>query len=271
MSYQTHEASIQDSRPIYLLQMITGSLTWRYCSAPYNVTYLGFTWYKAPFTFGNISQTNELNKSGLQLVFPIDNDFASTFLGEAAPEEITTVTLYRGHEIDVAQEFIAYWKGRVLSFTSSGHDITLSCEPVFTSLRRPGLRARFQKTCRHSLYGRGCNVVAATYATSGVLNAMSGVVLRVDAAAGLPSGYLTGGMIKTADNITRYIMEHNGAYLTLLRQAKNLQPYVGDTVLLYPGCNHQLDHCGSRFSNIENYGGFPWIPQRNPLDGSSIA
>jgi hypothetical protein len=46
--------------------------------------------------------------------------------------------------------------------------------------------------------------------------------------------------------------------------------YGSQTVNLYPGCNKSMDHCINRFDNILNYGGFPWIPGKNPFGGTSI-
>jgi len=46
--------------------------------------------------------------------------------------------------------------------------------------------------------------------------------------------------------------------------------YGSLTVTLYPGCPRDRQTCNDRFNNLENYGGFDWIPSRNPFNGSSI-
>ena len=43
-----------------------------------------------------------------------------------------------------------------------------------------------------------------------------------------------------------------------------------DTVNLYPGCDHTLATCESKFSNRLNYGGMPYFPDKNPFSGTSI-
>ena len=41
----------------------------------------------------------------------------------------------------------------------SGAEATLKCEPIASSLKRPGLRARYQLLCRHVLYSSGCGAL----------------------------------------------------------------------------------------------------------------
>ena len=46
--------------------------------------------------------------------------------------------------------------------------------------------------------------------------------------------------------------------------------YGSSTVTLYPGCTKSRAVCKNKFDNLNNYGGFPWIPTKNPFGGSSI-
>jgi len=41
-------------------------------------------------------------------------------------------------------------------------------------------------------------------------------------------------------------------------------------VKIYPGCDRVRATCESKFDNLDNFGGFPWIPTKNPFGGSSI-
>ena len=45
---------------------------------------------------------------------------------------------------------------------------------------------------------------------------------------------------------------------------------VGDTIYLYPGCDRTLATCTAKFGNSANFGGFPFIPTKNPFGGSPI-
>lgn len=269
MSYNDLETSVQGGRPVLLLHLVQGTSEWRYTTANRVVTALGFNWTPTAVQLGAITQSGEMAKDTLSLKFPRGHEFASTFLSYT-PDLLTSVTLYRGHLDDPDGQFVTYWKGRVSSFKASGESLNVECEPIFTSLRRPGLRARYQRTCRHALYGRGCRLNAEDWGSVSTLTAVDGANLTVPAAASLPAGYLVGGMIRTPDGVLRYLVGHNGDIVTLLRAVKQLPDQVGSAVTLYHGCDHTRSTCQGTFNNLDNYGGFSWIPTKNPFSGSSI-
>lgn len=282
MSYASKDYSAQDGAPVHLFLFTQGLLTWRYTTAAQPVIALGYEWEPSSLTNGAVNQSNDMVKDTLSIQVPRDYSLAETFLAYV-PDTITSVTMYRGH-LTAPGEFIVYWKGRVASFKATGDSVSLECEPIFTSLRRPGLRARFQKSCRHALYGRGCRLNSEDWATSLLCTATSGANVTVPGAASLPVGYLIGGMLRSPDGVLRYIVNHVGDQVTLMRPVKSLveavaaagygrsygEYYGGVAVKLYPGCNHTTAECTARFNNLDNYGGFPWIPIKNPFGGSSI-
>lgn len=58
-----------------------------------------------------------------------------------------------------------------------------------------------------------------------------------------------------------------GTVLTLLRPA---QLPAGTVVATYPGDDHTLTTCDQKFNNAVNYGGDPFIPQKNPMGSDPI-
>jgi uncharacterized phage protein (TIGR02218 family) len=161
--------------------------------------------------------------------------------------------------------------------SASGDAVTIECENIFTSLRRPGVRARYQKKCRHALYQRGCNLNDYDFAVVATATAVDGSVITVPDLADSNfdsntqgDGYFTGGMIETATGFMRYIIDHTGDQLTLITPLSELTEDVNDSsgdavVTLYPGCDHTRGTCKDKFNNLVNYGGFPWIPGKNPF------
>ena len=45
-------------------------------------------------------------------------------------------------------------------------------------------------------------------------------------------------------------------------------PTLGQTVDVFAGCDHSLAICESKFANVINYGGFPFVPIKNPFNSS---
>jgi hypothetical protein len=267
MSYASQDVSVQDGMPIYLFQFVQGATTYRYCALPVSVSYNGYTWLPGGVIPDKFTISNDIPKDVLSLKLPIDNPLATTFLGYA-PDCITSVTVYHAQFDDL--EAVVYWKGRVSGSTASRTVVTLECEPVFSSLKRPGIRATYSRTCRHALFGRGCNLVAADYAVSATATAVNRNLVTVPLAAAV--NYL-GGTIKVPDGTVRTIMAQNGAVLTMMSRVKSLEAAIaaspsGVGVTIYTGCDHSIEACRTR-GNVGNFGGFVGIPLINPMNGTT--
>lgn len=267
MSYTDIEDSPAQGHPVELYRFALGPQRWTYTSGQTAVVYLSETYDPAPIRRSGIEQSNEINRSGMEITLPRDNPLAALFIA-APPEGVMSITLYRFHASDTATETILLWKGRVGVARLSGSELVIKCEPVATSLKRPGLRARYQLICRHALYSAGCGALAATYRVDDTVAAVSGTAVQVAAAASKPDGYFVAGMLTTANAGSRMIVGHTGVNLTLVASMPGLT--AGMDVQLYAGCDHAVATCRDRFANLANYGGFPYIPAKNPFTGDAI-
>ncbi len=265
-TYAELELSAHGGRPVELFRFVHGSTVWTYSSGP-EVAYGGETY--AAFAVGRdeMGQTKELHKSGLNVLLPRTCELSLLYL-VGNPEAVVTLTVYRLH-VGASDGPIVYWKGRVISVEWSGIEARLSCESVFTSLKRPGLRARYQRMCRHALYSAQCGADKADFDVAGTISAINAArtVLTVTAAAALEDGWFSGGMVETPTGGFLFITAHSGTTLTL---ANSCTLAVSDSVTLYPGCARNRETCKDKFNNILNFGGWPWIPSRNPFDGRSL-
>ncbi len=223
-----------------------------------------------PMKRSGIEQKNELSKASLEIDIPLEHPLALTLL-TSVTEQVMSLTVFTVRD---AGTFVA-WKGRLSGLKPGDTQLTLVFESIFTSLRRPGLRARFQRSCRHALYGRGCTLAPASFATAGTVAAIAGNVVTCAAAAAEADQFYQGGMLQASDGTYSYIIDHTGSSLTLQRVSFSLANDfavngVATAVNIYPGCDHSRDTCDTKFSNLLNYGGFDWIPSKNPMGGSSI-
>lgn len=272
MSYNSIESSANSGKPVFLYEFIQGSTTWRLTSAPYDIVWNALTWTASTVSHSEVKQTNEMSKGNLDLTFAIDDAFAAQFLGYA-PDQITTISIRRFHTGD--PDAVVYWKGRIVGSAGSNKSIKINCESIFTSLRRSGLRARYQISCRHALYMVGCNLNKSSFATAGVVSAVSGNTVTIPSIAGDAAGWRVGGMLEY-ETYLRLITAQNGGLLTLSNPIKALTDdfaISGAGVLsvnTYPGCDRTRETCTNKFANWINFGGFPWIPAKNPMGGSSI-
>lgn len=267
MSYGSYESSIDSGSPIELYEFTQGGNRWYFTSHANPIEKDNNTYLPSPMTRGKIKLTSDVMKDSLKLSFPRGDAFAGQFLG-FSPEKPTTVTILRGHITDPSEDFVVYWKGRIIGASAGGNKIDVDCESIYTSIKRPGLRARFEYNCRHVLYGGGCNLNREAFKVSSVIGGLSGGLWVTLEPTGKPDGYFTGGMLVSSQGATRFISAHVGDQLTISRPDPELE--VGEPIDLYPGCDHLKTTCKNKFNNLDNFGGFPYIPVRNPFDGSSI-
>lgn len=270
MTIDSINASVQEGSPIHLFEFLMDGQYYRYTNHPDDVEALTYTWTAAKITFGQVTVTEDINKNSLDVVFPRNHSFAISASSEQQ-DDIITLTVYRGYQND--GEWIAFWKGRVSGNQMKGDKITLLCEPVFTSMKRPGIRRKFTKHCPHVLYGRGCNLDPSDSASDALyveatVDAISadGKTLTIEETSETTDNYYRGGMVMVASGVFRFVRSNVGTLVTLSKSYDALS--VSDTVRLYPGCDRTTTTCLNRFNNLNNYGGFPYTPNNHPMDGS---
>lgn len=264
MSYAAQEASVAGGAPRELYLFTLGAARWTYTSADAAVEHLSQTYVPLPIRRSAVELSGEFARAALTIELPRDGAPATEWIA-GAPSLPCGLTLFRNHRGDA--EFITAWKGRVASVTFAGSLARLACEPVFTSLRRIGLRARYQLQCRHALYGPGCNVNNESTRVDGVILAAAGAALTVDAASTKPDGWLVGGYVRVGDE-RRIVVSHVGGSVTLAAPLVRAAP--GDAIAAFAGCDRTLATCEAKFANAANFGGFPWLPQDNPFSGDAI-
>jgi hypothetical protein len=261
-------------KKIELFRIVVEDVIWTFTSHDVNQIYDSGDgdelYVKTPIDRTEIQSNKEVTKAGVTINIPIDHPFAKYMLITYF-EQSVSMTIFE----DVNGTVSVFWKGRLASIQPSNTTLSLVFESIFTSLRRPGLRATFQRTCRFALYGKGCELDPDDFDVPATVSAISGNTLTVPEASGQPNGYYLGGMVAAPDGTLSYIIGHTGTTIVLQRISKSLIAAfaltgVGTAIKLYPGCDHSRATCHAKFNNVLNYGGFDWIPTKNPFAESIV-
>lgn len=269
MSYDTPESSVDQGQPYFLYLFDNGVTPARFCSDPVTLTKMGEDWLPSPVAHADIEQTGNIEKNSNELTFPLSDVYAKTLLTPA--NEVTSVTVWRGHHTDLSEEHRVVWKGRVVNAKSGKQNIKITVESIFTSMRRPGCRARYQRTCRHALYFAGCDLNVDDFKTAGSVSAISGLQLTVSAAALQPDGYYKAGLV-VFNGLYGWVGVHVGDKLTLIGAVDGLADYFAANgsvpIDIAPGCDLSESTCATKFGNFLNYGGFKNMSDNNPFSQS---
>lgn len=264
MSYNTQEISAAAGQPVEIYRFALGQQVWTVTSGREAIAYQAESYQPAVIRRSGIEQSSEFARNGIDLECARDFAVAQLFAA-ARPNGVVSLTVFRNHLGD--SEYITWWKGRVASVVFAGSTARIRCESIFTALRRPGLRTHYQTGCRHALFDSGCGANNQAYKLAGTVASFSGLNVTSSTFLSRASGWLTGGYLRVA-GVPRMITNHSGDTITLSAVLPGLA--VGVAFEAFAGCDRTFATCQSKFGNSLNFGGFPWIPIKNPFAGDSI-
>lgn len=269
MTYAQSETSEYGGHPIELFTFTRQGNVWRYTSADEDKNISGFVFSAYPIKSAVIEQTQQMARSPMTLTLSKQVPFLNQFRG-SPPTSVTTLMIQKYH--DGVADYQTVWLGRVTNVRFSERQAEVRCEPVFTSLKRPALRRRYQSTCPHVLYGATCGVNKSSYAVPATLSANGGTVLSSATFALYADNYFSGGYVDwdtgSGNLERRFIIGHVADDISLNLPFNDMPGNAN--IVAYPGCDHLLTTCNTKFANEDNYGGQPFYPGKNPFGGSPV-
>ena len=187
-----------------------------------------------------------------------------------------TVTVYTAYmptygdtSLGVETKFVGQWgEARKIGRTSA----EVQCQSFLFLLNQPMPKALLQSSCRWALFGAGCTLNQSAYTSVNTVGSGS-TQSTVNAATTITqaNGYFTQGIIKFTSgqnlNLSTLVKLHNGQVLSL-EPALLFPVAVGDQFQISAGCDHQIVTCQTKFNNLTNFGGTPFIP--NPENAISV-
>ena len=265
MTYEAFEVSVEGGRPVELFKFTVGSTIYRYTSSEDEQipSFDANTYFPRQITRTNPTMTQEDRRQQMSITLPTDDALATRFISIPPGQEVL-LEITRYHRGD--SNAYVVWQGRIIGagYTKSGGLCTLEGVTDEAAFSRPIPRFKYQGLCNHVLYDTGCTVNRASFKYTGTV---TGVVGNTVTVAGLlaakGANWAVGGYIDNGSNDFRMVVSQAGDVLTLLIPFETTPD--GSTVDVYAGCNHTIDVCGSKFTNSDNYGGFPFVPTYNPF------
>lgn len=265
MTYETREISTHGGAPVEYYEFVRGATRWTYTSAQANELFRSSVFEALPITRSDLETSSELGRASIKVTFPRDSEFVSEYL-ISPPSEVTTVTVYAKHQGDSESDAVVIWMGRLINLNWGKATVVLDCEPVYTSIRRLGLRRQYSRGCSHVLYGPKCRLSATDFRATGSAVSIASNSVGATSADTFGDHYYSGGYLEYDYDgrvERKMILRQTGIIVVLASIPFGLTG--GMTVRLFPGCDHTLATCRTKFLNWLNYGGFPWIPTKNPF------
>lgn len=264
MSYVSREQSEYSGHPLELYRFAMGEQQWLFTSADHEVAYGADLYQPVYVRRGGFTRGGDARKSTIEIEVSAVNDVALLFRSGWL-SGLLVVTIFRHHHGD--SDFSVLWKGRVTGCKWVGSAATLTSDSVFTLFQRAGLRRVYQVGCPHILFGQACGLNASAWKYTNAVAAVNVNQVTMTGASGFSAGYFIGGMLKAGDEY-RMIVGQSGDTLTLLDGVAGL--VAGASVTAWPGCSRSTATCSGKFNNLDNYGGLPYLPSKNPFSGDAL-
>ncbi|TDR82212.1 DUF2163 domain-containing protein [Paludibacterium purpuratum] len=163
---------------------------------------------------------------------------------------------------DTSAGSIILFTGRVSDATATRTSAALTVKSYLDLLNINMPRNLYQASCSNSLYGLGCGVNREAVAVSATAGAGS-TASTVKVATSKPDGWFNQGysLFTGGQNagLRRTIKVHASGQVLLAAPL----PYpvsAGDTMKLYPGCDHTQATCINKFGNGARWRAMPFIP-----------
>ena len=265
MAYGTHEDSAESARPVELFTFTIDTTIYRYTSAEDTVTYSAQDYLSRQIDRSKPTlSSSESGRQQMEITLPADDPVASRYIGIVPPDRVS-LQIIRYHRGD-SPNGIILWDGRIISakFEKQGSMCRLFSISSESALSRQIPGRKYQGLCNHVLFDSLCQIVKASNKYSGNVSVVSGNTLTVDGlAASEGADWAVGGTIEHG-NDKRLVTAQSGDVLTLQLPFRDTP--LSQTVDVYAGCDHTISTCLTKFTNTINYGGFPFVPTKNPFN-----
>lgn len=270
MTYAAHETSIEGGKPVEAYRFQVGATFYYYTSAMDNVTIGAQTYTALGIQRSNTADGPDVRDYDFQVTIPTANPVAQLFTS-TLPGVRVRLTVFRFHRDDTpTPEVITVFDGYVngARFEKQLKECVLAARPTISAIGRVIPPRTYQSKCNHTLYDpltcRVDDTDPAFRASAKSVSAQVGNVLMVTGLGAYASGWFKGGFVEVVGAADyRQILQDDGA-----GNLRLLYPFATTptTVNVFAGCAHRIDVCKSKFDNVINFGGFAFVPKKNPYN-----
>jgi|GEM_PF-5803044 uncharacterized phage protein (TIGR02218 family) len=266
-SFSTHLSGTTHSTvELYKISAVGMSL-FTYTDSKESVNYLGIEYTPYPIKRGKIAFSTDL----------MVDQTVITMAKNWGVDRGIDINLFSGADLSITRvnkdnpnvDNLLMFDGEVADIVTNFETIEMRSQTLdFLNFEIP--RREVQVSCNWKLYDKYCAVGLTLFQTAGTIDetAFLGRELVSTTFSGQTNDYYTQGFIQmtSGDNINlrRNVSSHTGLTITVVPNF----PYAVDefdNFKISPGCRKDIIDCETKFSNLINYGGFPYTPKQDDI------
>ncbi len=267
------EVSIEASAPREGIEFILPSETFRVATGVRDEMFGDDLYEASPGRRDEVGISMSSDPRAMVVTLPMIHPLCRRYMVSGVPPRQIFVNVWRKQSVSGVVEKV--WCGYATSLAPEGNvgKINVPSQLGETGLRRlPTISAG--KACPHVLYDDNCRVVRGDFKVTTNVTTFNGRTINVDVAPGtMDNDWATWGELVHVDSGERMtiqsqttVVDITGTHLVIIIQAPIVELGAGDAIDIYAGCAHTIEVCDSKFSNPQNYGGFPLMPSYNPFE-----
>lgn len=284
MTYIAQEESVEDGQPIELFRFSNIEEVFTYSNGQFETVFNAKTYVPIAISRSDPDLQSVTSQRNLIVTVPADNAFVQRYVS-TVPASIDDFKLFRQHTTDGGTpETVTYFSGQVVSVAFKDKIAEITIENFGSILDRLVPQQTSRNPCNHILYDSKCGVTDTSFAITGVVTTISGDGLELTLDTGsntIPDTgleltaqlnsdptFFNGGFLARSNielRMVRAVVNDMGnkATITVLFPLQTID--TGVALTMFAGCDHQLPTCIDKFDNVDRYGGFPFIPEKNPF------
>lgn len=237
------------------------SENWYYTDGDVSLVFGGNTYISVTLKRGLAKYDSQLEVTTMEVTAQYAETPVIEFIANN-PIDTVWIQISKLHRDQDPLEASVVFVGQVKGVSFKGVQATASCVGFEHFLKMSVPVFRYQLTCNHSVFDANCGLAKAGYkTTTNVTVSADGRTLTSADFGSEADGYFSFGRVEF-NTTYRTIVKHVGNDITLTYSFNTL--VTGNSVDAYPGCDGAIGTCYDKYSNIDSYFGFPYIPIENP-------
>lgn len=238
---------------------------------------LGFTTFDKPLTTGGVtyhansamtasamSSTANLATDNLEITGILSSAGLDDADIEAGLYDNARVDVYVCNWADLTQGVVQMRRGWLGQIVRAGGQYVAELRGLHDALQHV-IGEYYTAECRYDLGDSRCTVNLSAITVTGVVASVTDNATFVDTTRSESDGTFNYGKLTFTNGLNKGLSMEVKNFTALsqtfslwLPMPNTLQ--AGDTYTVYPGCDKRLTTCRDKFSNVVNFGGFPYIP-----------
>jgi uncharacterized phage protein (TIGR02218 family) len=150
--------------------------------------------------------------------------------------------------------------GQVEELTRSSAKLTVNAATAYLNMQLPSIL--LQPGCTNTLFDPRCGLLKAKFANNLTVQAGSTVNKLITTSAQTDTYFDNGQLIFTSganNGLVKAIRQFIGGVI-FFNSPLPFAPNTGDTFTAYPGCDKTQSTCTTKFNNLPNFEGYPYVP-----------